>query len=135
MISKFDPLSAYPTKWSNTLKQFVGNSRRIVWVCLAILWHRRLKDYCIILGGWQIHRFVCVISIMSNLKNPWSLRLKNCILLVLIFQELEYCFSKNWKTQEYFRKVMRKMVENSRKKNTSQPEFTCSKLTIEILEK
>ena len=27
-----------PTKWSNTLKQFVGNSRRIVWECLTILW-------------------------------------------------------------------------------------------------
>ena len=25
-----DPLSAYLTKWSNTLKQFVGSSRRIV---------------------------------------------------------------------------------------------------------
>ena len=33
-------LSTNPTKWSNTLKQFVGNSnsRRIVWVCLTILW-------------------------------------------------------------------------------------------------
>ena len=26
----FDSLSANPTKWSNTLKKFVGNSRRIV---------------------------------------------------------------------------------------------------------
>ena len=26
----FNPLSANPTKWSNTLKQFVGNSQRIV---------------------------------------------------------------------------------------------------------
>ena len=25
-----NPLSANPTKWSNTLKQFVGNSRRVV---------------------------------------------------------------------------------------------------------
>ena len=29
---KLKPLSAKPTKRSNTLKQFVGNSRRIVWV-------------------------------------------------------------------------------------------------------
>ena len=38
---KVNPLSADPTKWSNTLKQFVGNSWRIVWVCLTILlgWH------------------------------------------------------------------------------------------------
>ena len=26
----YNSLSANPTKWSNTLKQFVGNSRRIV---------------------------------------------------------------------------------------------------------
>ena len=39
------PLSAKPTKWSNTLKQFVGKSRRTVWVCLNILWDWRLKGY------------------------------------------------------------------------------------------
>ena len=39
----FNPLSPNPTKWSNTLKQFIGNSRRIVWVCLTILWDWRLK--------------------------------------------------------------------------------------------
>ena len=37
------PLSANPTKWSNTLKQFLSNSRRIVWVCLTILWGWRFK--------------------------------------------------------------------------------------------
>ena len=36
-------LSANPTKWSSRLKQFVGKSRRIVWVCLTILWGWRLK--------------------------------------------------------------------------------------------
>ena len=30
MSFAIDPLSANPTKWSNTLKKFVGNSRRIV---------------------------------------------------------------------------------------------------------
>ena len=38
-----NPLRANLTKWSNTLKQFVGKSRRIVWVCLIILWVWRLK--------------------------------------------------------------------------------------------
>ena len=38
-----NPLSFNPTKWSNTLKQFVGNSQRIVWVCLTILWGWRVK--------------------------------------------------------------------------------------------
>ena len=40
-----NPLSVNPTKWLNTLKQFVGYSRRIVWVCLTILWGWRLKAY------------------------------------------------------------------------------------------
>ena len=39
-----NPLSANHTKWSNTLKQFVGKNRRIVWVCLTILWGWHLKD-------------------------------------------------------------------------------------------
>ena len=38
IIWKINPLNASPTKWWNTLKQFVGNSWRIVWVCLTILW-------------------------------------------------------------------------------------------------
>ena len=29
-------LSGNPTKWSNTFKQFVGNSQWIVWVCLTM---------------------------------------------------------------------------------------------------
>ena len=39
------PLSANPFKWSNTIKGFVGNSWRIVWVCLTILWVWRLKGF------------------------------------------------------------------------------------------
>ena len=42
--SSFDPLSANPTTWSNTLKLFVGKSRRIVRVCLTILLDWRLKS-------------------------------------------------------------------------------------------
>ena len=38
-LVSFNPLSANPTKWPNTLKQFVGN----VWVCLTILWGWCLK--------------------------------------------------------------------------------------------
>ena len=42
-ISFFNTLSANPTKWSNTLKQFVSFCRRIVWMCLTILQGWRLK--------------------------------------------------------------------------------------------
>ena len=41
-ITYINPLNAKFTKRPNTLKQFVG-SRRIVWVCLVILWDWRLK--------------------------------------------------------------------------------------------
>ena len=37
-----NPLSANPTKWSHTLKQFVGYCWRIVWVYLTILWEWRI---------------------------------------------------------------------------------------------
>ena len=39
----FNSLSANHTKWSNTLKQFVANSRQIVYLCLTILWGWRSK--------------------------------------------------------------------------------------------
>ena len=42
-FSDVNSLSTNPTKWSNTFKQFIGNSRRIVWVCLTILWGWCLK--------------------------------------------------------------------------------------------
>ena len=38
----FNPLNANPTKWLNTLKQFLGNSR--LRASLTILWGSRLKD-------------------------------------------------------------------------------------------
>ena len=38
-----DLLSANSTKGSNTLKQFVGCCRRIIWVGLTILWGWYLK--------------------------------------------------------------------------------------------
>ena len=41
----FNPLNANPTKWSNTLKQFIEKSQKIVSVCLTILWGWRLKGY------------------------------------------------------------------------------------------
>ena len=37
VFTPINPLSANFTKWSNTLKQFVGFGRQIVWVYLTIL--------------------------------------------------------------------------------------------------
>ena len=39
-----NPLSANLKNWSNSLKQFVSFPRRIVWVCLTILWGWRLNE-------------------------------------------------------------------------------------------
>ena len=46
-VTGFNPFSANPTKWSNILKQFVGFYRRIVLVCLTILYSFQLKGYFI----------------------------------------------------------------------------------------
>ena len=43
LSQNLNPLSANPTKWSNTLKQFIGNGGQIVGVCLTILWGWRIK--------------------------------------------------------------------------------------------
>ena len=43
VMKRFNPLSAKSTKWPNTLKQFVSYCRRIVWMCLTILWLWHLK--------------------------------------------------------------------------------------------
>ena len=42
-LNAVNSLSSNQTKWSNTLRQFAGNSWRIVWACLTILWDWRLK--------------------------------------------------------------------------------------------
>ena len=52
-----NPLSADPTKLSNTLKKFVGKSRRIVWVCLTIFWGCRFP----ILQALPHVTFSCII--------------------------------------------------------------------------
>ena len=46
------PITNIP-KWSNTLKQFVGNSQRIVWVSLTILY------------------FLCNFNKKATIKNAW----------------------------------------------------------------
>ena len=45
ILESFNPLSANPTKWSSTLKQFLGNNWQIFSVCLTILWGWCLKRY------------------------------------------------------------------------------------------
>ena len=55
----FRPLSTNPTKWFYTLKQFVGNSRRIVWMCLTILWGWRLE-------GWLNAFYIIKESFRAN---------------------------------------------------------------------
>ena len=37
ILFSINPLRAKPTKWTDTLKQFVGCYWRVVWVCLTIL--------------------------------------------------------------------------------------------------
>ena len=64
----FNPLTAHPRKWSNTLKQFVGCCRRVVWVCLTVL------------RGWRFKGsvFSGVLAMCSYLK-------KNCLKFIKNF--------------------------------------------------
>ena len=39
VLATINPLSGNPTKWSNTLKQFVGNSRRVECLTILLGWH------------------------------------------------------------------------------------------------
>ena len=61
--------SANLTKWSNTLQQFVGSSRRIVWVCLTILWgwHWRLSGVYIIAFEHISHLVLLFLLLTLNM--------------------------------------------------------------------
>ena len=61
--------SANLTKWSNTLQQFVGSSRRIVWVCLTILWgwHWRLYGVYIIAFEHISHLVLLFLLLTLNM--------------------------------------------------------------------
>ena len=68
LSAKFNPLSDNPTKWPNTLKQFV---------CLAILWNWRLKGqvwfYCYSCTSRHLRRNILVdisYGIFAELLSP-----------------------------------------------------------------
>ena len=64
-----DTLRAKPTKWSNTLEQFVGFCRRIIYVCLTILY------------GWHLKGLFPRVVVLKNLKQfhqkAWFLQNKD----------------------------------------------------------
>ena len=59
----FNPLSANPTKWSNTLKQFVGKLLTNCLSVLNLLWGWSFK-------GWRYHKVIWAIhEIYWKIKN------------------------------------------------------------------
>ena len=70
IISVFNPLSANPTKWLNTPKQFVGKSRRIV---LSVfdqfggLALKGLKNYYTQLTGYTLEQFFLASTPAGNI--------------------------------------------------------------------
>ena len=54
--AKLNLLNANPTKWSNTLKQFIGNSGQIVPVCWTILWDWHLTLFKVDLFGLSLSK-------------------------------------------------------------------------------
>ena len=61
-------LSASPTKWSNTLKQFVGFCRRIVWMCFTMLSGLALKG----LTSFMFLKYSWALSSISS-RQPLKL--------------------------------------------------------------
>ena len=60
---QFNPLSANSTEWSNTLKQFVGYSRRIAWMCLAIF---------VGLAAWRVKAIGKIVHNIINVNLNYS---------------------------------------------------------------
>ena len=98
-LVSFTPLSANPTKWSNTLKQFVGKSQLIVSVCLTIFWDWQLKGYSVVFNhnSFTVFYYSFALSqlLLRNVRhghfhvfkiyhNPFSLSLWSSELLVTI---------------------------------------------------
>ena len=76
-LDYINPSCANPTKWSNTIKQFVDNSWRIVWVCLTILWVWPIKgsenwmDLWIWYKPFNHSRTVLPFYSTSKQRNQW----------------------------------------------------------------
>ena len=70
MFEDIIPLSTNLTKWSNTLKQFVGNCQQIAWRCLTILRDWGLKSYQThsVKITWKSY-FQWLKLIISNFRN------------------------------------------------------------------
>ena len=77
-IEGFDLLIANPTKWSNTIKQFVCNSRRIFWVCLTISW------------GWHLKSWRCVFLKLQLFQHVWSVLRRYFSFRFKDFREISY---------------------------------------------
>ena len=81
LLSNCKPLKR---QWSNILKQFVANSRRIVWVCKTILWSWRFKGYVTLspenfedasnLEDWDLtpNAYKKCSAINSQYKHNWN---------------------------------------------------------------
>ena len=92
-LLKVNPLSANPTKWSNTLKQFVGFCRRIVWVYLTFFggWHS--KEQSKVFPKWthlrsffyliETSRLICTANELIGFYLMETLTLKGLALLIL----------------------------------------------------
>ena len=77
------------SKWSNTLKPFVGFCRWIAWVCLTILWVWRLKGYVFKRCQSLVHlTLTCLVS------TKWSNTLwKSCNICCRMFN---VCLTVLW---------------------------------------
>ena len=98
--SPFNPLTANPTKLSNTLKIFVRICQQTVWVCLSILyiWHLNLEP-AILLEKRFWHVF-CSVN-FENFFLRTSFLLNTCWKMLMKGE-----FYKNWQTHFYYKEIL-----------------------------
>ena len=67
----FNSLSGNPTKLWNTHKQFVGNSRRIVWMCLIILKGLKKKTFTSTVPIVSCQCSISITPFSGGVKMEW----------------------------------------------------------------
>ena len=101
-----NPLSANPRKWSNTLRQFAGNTRWIFWVFLTILLGWRLTLFTMGLFGVahcsQMGGRLPSLKSVTHILHWWNLAQSYLKKIQKIYKSrdtiLEFCWHQHFLT-------------------------------------
>ena len=99
-----NPLSTNPTKWWNTLKQFFGNSRQVIWVRLTFLW------------GWHLKCWTGVVSpnTIAIKRGLYEVKMAKVFLKLVSLERISA--KKGDEAKEQFSEVNLRSCNSSRRK-------------------